>query len=122
MRLKLNLNRPGTKMIAAVGAFLCVIPTILYAVSLFLRLAQIDFGAIDRLIRFSVDIGFALGVILLVLLIVEQIQDHYLNVVYFRNRNRKVALSDGYYECQYCGNRKVGASSKYCLVCGKPLL
>ncbi len=122
MRLKLNLNQPGSRMLAAIGAFLCVIPTILFAVVLFLRHAQINADTIDELIRLSAGVGFALAGILLVLLIVEQIQDHYLNVAYFRNRHRKVKLSNGYYGCQYCGSQKVRASSKYCPVCGKPLI
>ena len=121
MRYKLNLNEPSTKMIAMIGLFVGVIPAILSVGSWLLTLSNIQSEVIDGMIKASLMAGLLLAAVFAVLLVIEQIQDRLLDTSYHNNRHRKIRLSDGYYECQYCGSQKVQALDRYCPVCGKGL-
>ena len=120
MRRILNLNQPGIILIKFIGLFIAVIPAVLYGILLLLndtKAVNILFGAI----RVSFAVGILVLVVLLVLIIVEQIQDHYIDTHYQKNRARKLPLTNGNYECQYCGNQKVKENDKTCQVCGREL-
>lgn len=120
MRRILNLNQPSVTFLKMIGLFAVVIPAVLDCALLLLKQPEIRI-----LLRSLVNISFTIGAILFVLLtgliIVEQIQDHYIDVQYQKNRGRKVPLDNGNYECQYCGNRKMQEKDKICEVCGKEL-
>jgi uncharacterized paraquat-inducible protein A len=121
MRHKLNLNVPSAKFIAMIGLLVAGIPAILSVAAWLLGLAGIQPEAIEEMKRISLIAGAFLAAAFAVLLAVEQIQDRMMDTSYHNNRHRKIRLSDGYYECQYCGSQKVRASDRHCPVCGKGL-
>jgi hypothetical protein len=120
MRRILNLDQPGIVFAKIIGLFVAVIPAVLYGILLLFHGAEIV-GTILGAIRISFAIGAVVFVILLALIIVEQIQDHYIDIAYQKNRARRLPLGNGRYECQYCGNRKVTKNEKTCWVCRKEL-
>jgi uncharacterized paraquat-inducible protein A len=120
MRRILNLNEPGIILVKIIALFAVAIPGILYLVSLLLTEEQIN-NVLFRAMRVSFAFGIFLFIALLALIIAEQIQDHQIDVHYQKNRDQKVLLGDGNYECQYCGNRKVKEHDKICGVCGREL-
>lgn len=120
MRRILNLNWPGIILIKLIALFVVAIPAILYLISLLWIEKQIA-GILLRATRVSFGIGISIFIALLALIIAEQIQDHFIDVQYQKNRHRKLSLGDGNYECQYCGNRKVKENNKICGICGKEL-
>ncbi len=120
MRRILNLNQPGTVFVKIIGIFIVLIPAILYCATLLLNNAAIA-SILPGVIKVSLAIGAFATAILLILIIIEQIQDHYFDVRYQKNRSQKLLLANGNYECQYCGNQKVKESDKTCQICGKEL-
>ncbi len=120
MRRILNLNQPSAVFVKMIGLFVVVIPAVLYGILLLWNRTEIV-RPLRSLIRISFTVGALIFVILLILIIAEQIQDRYIDVQYQKNRDRKLPLADGNYECQYCGNQKVKRNDKTCLVCGKEL-
>ena len=121
MRRILNLNQPSTMFLKVIGFFVVLIPAVLYGI------LQVWSGteSIANLILSMIKVSFAVGafvfIVFLVLIVAEQIQDHYCNIEYQKQRNQKILLANGYYECQYCGNQKVREHDKSCNVCGKEL-
>lgn len=120
IRRPLNLNQFSTVFLKLIVLFIIVIPAGLYGILLFLNTAG-NANIFRLMSRISFAIGASIFVTLLILVIVEQIQDHYIDVQYWKNRSRKLPLADGNYECQYCGNQKVKESDKACRVCGQEL-
>ena len=120
MRRILNLNQPGIVFVKIIGLFIVVIPVLLYCTVLLLNNIGVT-GILLGVIRVSFAIGVLAFVVLLALIAVEQIQDHYIDVQYQNNRGRRLPLANGDFECQYCGNQKVKESDKICWVCGREL-
>ncbi len=120
IRRALNLNQPSAVFLKLIGLFLALIPSILYCASLFLGDVEI-IGALHNMIRVSFVIGASVAAVLLVLVILEQIQDRNIDLLYQKNRDQKLPLADGNYECQYCGNQKVKENDRVCSVCGREL-
>ncbi len=120
MRRILNLNQPGLVFAKIIGLFVAVIPAVLYGILLLINETEIV-GMILAAIRISFTAGAVVFVILLVLVIIEQIQDHSIYIEYQKNRAQKLPLAGGNYECQYCGNQKVKENDKTCRVCGREL-
>ncbi len=118
MKGKLNLNEPASRMIAVIGLFLIVIPLLLSAAGFLLSAVNIQAGILDALRNGSIVVGLILGAGFVMLIVVEQIQDHMIDRAYQRNRSQKLPLPGGGYECQYCGSRKLQAHDKSCPVCG----
>lgn len=121
MRRILNLNQPSMVFVKIFGLFAVAIPAILYCILLLVSDAEILSTFLRRAIRVSFAIGILIFVVLLILIIAEQIQDRYIDGRYRKNRDRKLPLADGNYECQYCGNQKVKENDKTCWVCGRTL-
>jgi hypothetical protein len=121
MRRILNLNQTGVIIIKVIGLFIFVIPVFLYGASLLLGFVNIHTILFLGAIKLSVVIGAYALAILLILVVVEQIQDYSFDRRYQKNRDRKVQLADGNYECQFCGNQKVKEDDKTCQVCGREL-
>jgi uncharacterized membrane protein len=121
MRRILNLNQSSAVFVKLIVLFVGIIPAISYSI-LFLSNEVGDESAFfHRLIRVSFSIGVLIFVVFLVLLIAEQIQDHWIDIEYRKNQNQKLPLANGKYECQFCGNQKLTENDKTCRVCGKAL-
>jgi uncharacterized paraquat-inducible protein A len=119
MRRLLNLNQPSLVFVEVIGFLMVLIPAVLYGVVLLWK----ETGSIRTLLLSLIKVSFLLGafvlIVFLVLIIVEQVQDHYLDAKYQKQRSQKVSLANGYYECQYCGNQRVKENDNTCDVCGK---
>lgn len=119
MRRYLDLNQPSMIFVKIIGVFMILIPAIAYGIALLLDESGIVRKLLVSILRLSFAVGASVLIIFLVLVVVEQIQDHYFNRLYQKQRNRKLLLANGYYECQYCGNQGVRENDKSCHVCGK---
>jgi len=102
-----------------IGFFVVLLPAVLYSIVLVWNGAGTVTDLLMSMIKTSFVVGAFVFIIFLVLIVVEQIQDHYYDVRYQKQRSQKVLLADGFYECQYCGNQKVRENDKSCHVCGK---
>lgn len=120
MRRILNLNQPGARLVKIIVLLVGAIPALLYSISLFLTKESI-ISFLLTAIKVSFAAGIFVCIALLTLIVAEQIQDHYIDVQYQKNRNQKLPLADGNYECQYCGNRNVKENDNTCAVCGREL-
>jgi len=96
-----------------------VVPAVLYLGSLGLNPVGVPIGAVQDPIKLSFLVGALVFIVLVVLVVFEQIQDHLLYRAFLKNRGRRIRLSDGYFECQYCGNRKVREFDTVCPACGE---
>lgn len=121
MRRILNLNQPGIIFVRVIGLFVIAIPTVLYVFLHLLRGAEVIRAFLRSAIKISFGIGVLTSILFLILIVAEQLQDYYLDVLYRKNQYRKMPLANGNYECQYCGNQRVRESDKICQVCGREL-
>lgn len=121
MRRILNLNHSSTTFVKLIVLFVGIIPAVLYCILLLFAEAEIVSMLLHRIIRVSFSIGIFIGAVFLVLILAEQIQDHWFDVQYQKNRDHKTLLANGNYECQYCGNQKLKENDKTCWVCGRAL-
>jgi uncharacterized paraquat-inducible protein A len=104
-----------------IGFFVVLLPAVLYGIVLIWNGTGIITTLLLSMIKVSFVVGAFVFIVFLVLIVVEQIQDHYYDVRYQKQRSQKVALANGYYECQYCGNQKVRENDESCNVCGGEL-
>jgi hypothetical protein len=118
VRRLLNLNQPSTLFLKVIGFFVVLLPAVLYGIMWSLRTGNVT-ALLLSLIKVSFGVGAFVFIVFLVLIVVEQIQDHFYAVRYQKQRSQKVLLENGFYECQYCGNQKVRENDKSCNVCGK---
>jgi uncharacterized paraquat-inducible protein A len=119
MRRFLNLNQPSMIFLKVIGFFLVLLPAVLYMIELAWSRTGIITTRLLSMIKVSFAMGAFLSIVFLVLIVAEQIQDHYYDVRYQKQRSQKMLLANGFYECQYCGNQKVREDDKSCNVCGK---
>lgn len=119
MRRFLNLNQPGAMFLKLIGFFVVLLPAALYGIVLLWSGTGIITTLLLSMIKVSFVVGAFVFTVFLMLIVVEQIQDHYYDVQYQKQRSRKLLLANGYYECQYCGNQKVRENDESCNVCGK---
>lgn len=119
LRFKLNSIGYGPKILGIVGLLMAGVPLGLSGIHAVLGLWGIDAGAILTLMKVSLGVGGLLLGIFVVAMAVEFAQDRYLDAHYHKNQWRKVKLPDEYYECQYCGHRRVRQADRSCPVCGK---
>jgi hypothetical protein len=119
MRRLLNLNQPSMMFVKVIGFFMVLIPAVLYGIVLLGSKTEILRTFLLSMIKVSLGVGGFVFVVFLILIVVEQIQDHYFDAQYQKQRSQKVLLANGYYECQYCGNPRVLENDKTCNVCGK---
>ena len=121
-RWKINSIRFGPRVVAIIGLLTLAAPAVLY-----LCYSVLGFLGIKlKIILSAVSISFAAGVALLglfvLLLGVEFVQDRSRDRQYKRTRMRKLEISEGWYECQACGNQLLRAEDKACDVCGQRLI
>jgi hypothetical protein len=121
-RWKLNSIGYGPRVLTLVGILTIAVPLALYLCYWLLELFGIQVGGLMVAIRISITAGVGLLVLFVFLLIIEFMQDRFLDLQYRRTQNRKIRISDEYYECQYCGCQKVRLSDRQCPICGKDLL
>lgn len=119
MRRLVNLNQPSTMFLKVISFFVVLIPAVLYGIVQVWSGTERITTLLLSMIKVSFVVGAFVSIVFLVLIVVEQIHDNYYNIQYQKQRNRKILLSNGYYECQYCGNQKVREHDKSCNVCGK---
>jgi uncharacterized paraquat-inducible protein A len=119
MRRLLNLNQPSMMFVKVIGFFMVLIPAVLYGIILLGSKTEIIRTFLFSMIKVSLGVGAFVFVVFLILIVVEQIQDHYFDARYQKQRSQKVLLANGYYECQYCGNPSVLENDKTCNMCGK---
>ena len=102
-----------------IGFFMLLIPAIFYGIIV----VWSETGIIRTLLWGMIKVSFAVGtfifMVFLVLIVLEQVQDHYFDAQYQKQRSQKVLLANGSYECQFCGNQRVRENDKTCDVCGK---
>ncbi len=118
IRFKLNLIHVGIRFVAAIGMLLLVVPSVLYAVYVLLDWMGVRSTSLYSLAVVSIGAGLLLLAIFIILLVIEQIQDRTVDTLYRKQRQNKLALADGYYECQFCGNRRLRGNATRCAVCG----
>lgn len=121
MKRFLNLNEFGGKALVAIAIVGVGIPGVLYMVSLTLDALGIHWPGMRFLIWGALGAGGLLLLGFLVLLIIEQIQDHVLYQMYLKSRGKRIRTAENLYECPYCGNRKIREFEHQCPVCGKIL-
>ncbi len=121
-RHKLNSIWYGPQILALVGLLIIVVPSILYLVCSVLGFLGLPSGTLWLAIEISLTAGVVLLVLFTLLLAFELIQDHQRDKQIASTRNRKLKISDEFYECQFCGNRQIRQSDKRCSVCGQALI
>jgi uncharacterized paraquat-inducible protein A len=116
-RWKINSIGYAHRILAVIGVLVVVIPLACYLCAWL--------GIENAVLFLAIKVYFTVGIALLALfalfLAVEFIQDSLLNAYYARTRSQKLKLTNGWYECQHCGSRKVHEDDKQCPVCGKVL-
>jgi uncharacterized paraquat-inducible protein A len=111
---KINSIWYGSVILKSGLLFSLVIPLLLFIIS------KIT-GSLEYLslpIKLSSAIGVSILLFLAILLAIELKQDKRINATYSKNKNTKIELPNGYYECQNCGNQKLRKDEKICPVCG----
>lgn len=110
---KINSIWYGSRILVIGGFFAVVIPFILYL----FYISNDKNEDIMILIRFSIAIGIIILIMFSLMLAVEFKQDRNINLQYNKVKYQKIKISDGLYECQYCGNQKVKKEDSFCKVC-----
>jgi uncharacterized paraquat-inducible protein A len=121
-RWKLNSIRFGPRLLALIVMLILIGPLAFYLCYVLLGLFNLKAGVLLLGIFISIAAGCGLLVLFLLLLAVEFAQDRWLDDHHRRSRNKKVLVSKGYYECQYCGYSNVHEFDKQCPACGKDLV
>ncbi len=110
---KINSINYGHKIISGAAICLIAIPAICCFLWSFTKQAQFQLFA-----KISLILGFMILLYLFVLLKIELFQDKKLEEYFKVNKKTRVALRNGLYECQNCGNTRVKSEQKSCIVCG----
>jgi len=110
---KINSIGYGHKIIGLAGLFLAVIPILFYFLN---KIFQLYLFMVCMYV--SLIIGFIIIFLFIILLNVEFYQDKNINRQYNTIKKTKLMLNNGFYECQSCGNKKVGKNDKNCDICG----
>jgi hypothetical protein len=118
MKRFLNLNDFGAKMILAIAILGIGIPALLGGISLVFDAMKIQCHALHLLMRDAIITGGVLLLVLLVLLIFEQIQDHLLYQKYLKERGKRIRGGPDGSECPFCGYRGLKEFEAYCPICG----
>jgi hypothetical protein len=126
MNRPLNLNDFSLKALGLIGILAVILPAALWALDFLLQLLFGIHWPWLALLRWgSFASGAMLLIIFLFLVILEQIQDHWLFRRYCadlqHSRARRIPSSNGLAECPFCGNRQLHEYESACPVCGKDL-
>ncbi|MHB1131336.1 MAG: hypothetical protein ACYC4L_03000 [Chloroflexota bacterium] len=121
MKRVIDLNGVSLPLLGAVGLCLVGAPAALWLVSLALSAVGLPAEAAIGLAWASLGLGLLLLAGFALRVVVEQVQDRLYDAHYRRTRRRRLPVGDGYYECQFCGNRRVAQWERRCTVCGEDL-
>ena len=99
---------------AVAGVFILIIPLLFYL----LDLAVFNTAVLKWMTKVSLAIGVIILLIFMTILMIELKQDRKRNILYNKVKFKKISISKGICECQYCGNQKVQENDLYCKVCG----
>lgn len=110
---KINSNGYGGKILGCGMLFVLAIPA---GLKLIAWVCKYTVPAVYPGI--SIGIGSLILLFLVVLLAVELRQDARLHRYYSAQAGRKLSHNKGVFECQSCGNRKVKAGDRSCVICG----
>ncbi len=121
MKRFLNLNSYGTRSLVVIGFFLIIVPGISYLGSQLVSTPYPMAQFLIALAKISALVGAILLAAFIILLALEQVQDGIIFRQYRKQRGKKLPISDGLYECQFCGCRTVREFDAICPVCGKRL-
>jgi hypothetical protein len=110
---KINSIGYGHKILLAIGICLIIIPICCQVLN-----SLVNNIIFSILMNGSLIIGTFILVFFIVLLSIEFRQDKNIIKQYTLNKRTKMALGDGTYECQSCGNRIIKAADAYCGICG----
>ena len=121
MRFKLNSVHFGGRAVGLIVGLLVGAPAVLYLAHRWLESLGYPVSALLVLMRVAVALGLISLVLFVTLLLIEYVQDRWLDGWHSRRRNEKVPLADGAYECQFCGSQKVRDGDRCCPVCGHAL-
>ena len=110
---KINSIGYGDKILGCAAIFTLVIPGIIQAI-LFVHKSL----TLAVCMKISFGIGIFISLFFVGLLTIELHQDKQMNKYFETQKNEKLKLGEGLYECQTCGNRTVKSEDKNCSVCG----
>jgi len=110
---KINSIGYAHRIIGLAVLFLIAIPSLLY-----LSNSHLHLPVLALLIKWSLGIGGIIIIFLTVLLTIEFRQDKRMNKYFEDNKNVRIPLRNGLYECQACGNMQVKREHRSCTVCG----
>lgn len=116
MKRILNLNGIAGQAIAAILALTLLLPGVLWLLGQFFPAPMIA-----RLARTSLAAGLALLGLFALLVVLEQVQDAWIDALHRRSLGRCLPLPGHSAECPYCGCRRVQPFQAACPVCGKDL-
>lgn len=122
LRFKLNSTGYGPKILGIVGLLMVGIPLALVGIYLALGIWGIDASEALVVAKASLITGGVLLGVFVILLAIELAQDRYLDAYYRKKTQSRVRMSDGYFECQSCGHRRIRETDRSCPVCGKAFM
>lgn len=73
---------------------------------------------VNQIGRYLSRVGLVILGLMALWLIIEGFQDRYWNRYDLSQKNRKMKLENGHFECQNCGNRNVRENEQICGICG----
>ncbi len=100
-------------MISGAIFFLFVIPAISYLLYSITKQSQYEL-----FVKISVALGSLVLLFLFILLKIEFSQDKKIDEYFMANNKNRLALKNGLFECQTCGNNQVKPEQKMCIICG----
>lgn len=110
---KINSIGYGGKILGFAAVFTLLIPGILKLIMLVYK---------SSILAICATVSFGIGIIITfffcALLTVEFHQDKKQNLHFEAQKNVKLNLGNGRYECQSCGNKTVTSEDKDCSICG----
>lgn len=110
---KINSIDYGWKLLAASTLLTLVIPIIIKS-AMFVCKSLL----LAACFKVSIAAGGFLSLVFAIMLAIEFHQDNRMNAYYETQKNQKLDLRNGLFECQSCGNRTVKSGEKSCHICG----
>ena len=117
MKRILNLNSFSLPALVAIATTGAGVPVVLFLLSRLMQwLGRPEPILLVHLARVLAATGGILLLLFFALVILEQVQDHWLYRRYMHERGKQVEE-----ECPFCGNRQLRSFERYCPVCGEKI-
>lgn len=110
---KINSIGYGGKILGFAVIFTLILPSIIKLIMLFYKNAILIIFE-----KVSLGLGIIVVFFLCGLLAIEFHQDKIQDLYYETQKNVKLSLENGLYECQSCGSRTIKSEDKNCSACG----